>query len=127
MKRLFTLSCFLLGLLSFSYGQWTYTTNFVADMGNPGGVNGDADASGQVGWSQLHPGSQSANAWSAATPLPFAFDYFGSPVTSFKVSLNGLLTFNTASATLPAGNNTNLPGAGLRGQKTGPYILIPLS
>ena len=71
----------------------TYTVSFSANAGNPLGLNTDADAS-TAGWTAIHAGTLSANAWSPAQTIPFAFQFYGSPVTQYKVSANGLLTFS---------------------------------
>ncbi len=49
------------------------------------------------------------NTWSAAYTIPFAFDYFGTPVTQFVVSKNYLLSFDTslAGTTVKASLNNN--------------------
>ncbi len=110
MKNLFLL---LLLFLSFSmYGQWTYTTSYYPDMGNPDGLNTESDAT-STSWNVIHPGSAQANAWSATTPIPFPFNFYGMPVTDFVASYNGVVTFNTAAPGTAPGPNTNLPAMGL--------------
>ncbi len=49
-----------------------------------------------------------SNAWLDPIALPFDFSFFGEPVTHFKVSKNGLLTFDTTATFLP-NNNVSLP------------------
>jgi hypothetical protein len=75
-------------------------------------VQGDLSTSG---WTKISgiTASSLTNKWSSSVSLPFAFDFFGESVTSYKVSLNGLLTFNTASTTPPIGNNESLPSFSL--------------
>lgn len=92
----------------------TYTlTPFLNGPGNPGGLNNEADNVTPAGWNSILPGFLSANQWSAPQTIPFAFNFFGQPVTQFKVSANGLLTFDVASTVLPNNNeplpSTNLP------------------
>lgn len=111
MKQLFTF-LFLAFSLQVGYGQWTYNTSFSTDSGNPGAINTEGDAPGQASWVDIIDGPQAANVWSPATPLPFAFDFFGTPVTQFKASQNGLVTFDVASGLLPNANAT-LPDASL--------------
>ncbi|HSI91394.1 MAG TPA: hypothetical protein VK927_09785, partial [Adhaeribacter sp.] len=84
-----------------SYGQ--YNTNLQFNAGNPRNLNTTADTA-TVGWLAITSGSEAVNSWSAIQTLPFGFSFYGNPVTAFKVSRNGLLTFNTASATLPNAN-----------------------
>jgi len=110
-KVLFTLPLLLLGFIC-AHSQVSYSVTANIGAGNPGGVNTESDAPGQVDWVTILPGSQSANTWSAVQTLPFAFDFFGQPVTHYKVSLNGLVTFDTASTALPSANE-NLPSASL--------------
>lgn len=47
---------------------------------------------------------------SSTQTLPFPFDFFGSPVSSYKVSDNGYITFD-AGATTSDPNNTTVPNA----------------
>ncbi len=93
------------------FGQYTYTTNHVIDGGNPGGLNTDADNS-NTGWTQLITGPQTTNSWSASYALPFAFDFYGSPVTDAIISGNGVLSFTTTATAIPADANTSLPATG---------------
>ncbi len=51
------------------------------------------------------------DALSSTQTLPFTFNFYGSPVTQFKASDNGYITFNTA-ATTSVKTNSNLPAAG---------------
>lgn len=60
------------------------------------------------GWTELIAPSQATNSWSATQAIPFPFDFFGTPVTHFKVSGNGVMTFDTMATALPT-DNTNLP------------------
>jgi hypothetical protein len=108
--RLFTvLFLSLVFLLSFSgIASAQYLATYDADAGNPGGVNTESDAPGQGTWTTIVAGPQSANIWSPATAIPFAFDFFGTPVTYFKASQNGLVTFDTSATQLPNANR-NLP------------------
>ena len=88
------------GIVNYGYTQYI-------DAGNPGGLNTDGDAT-TTGWINIVLGSQSTNIWSTAQPIPFVFEYFGTPVTQFKASQNGLVTFDTATTLLP-NDNMNLP------------------
>jgi hypothetical protein len=45
-----------------------------------------------------------------AQVLPFQFFYYGNPVSNFKVSLNGQISFSNPTG-LPGNANTNLPSA----------------
>lgn len=102
---------FVLFLLQAAYlsAQTSYTMTFTSNGGNPGSLNTDNDNI-VAGWTSVLTAPLNANQWSAPVALPFAFNYYGNAVTSFKASANGLLTFNTASTLLP-NNNENLPTA----------------
>jgi hypothetical protein len=102
---------FTLAMMVFSMGakaQWTYTVNYMQNAGNPGGlVTTDLMTTGSIIIAQ----SQAANSWSAPQTLPFAFEFAGTPVTQWKVSGNGVVTFDLGMA-LPS-NNDALPSAQL--------------
>lgn len=112
MRKLYLLLT-ALAMATFSYGQVSYLTNYVVDGGNPGGINTESDAPGQTTWTTLVPGPQAANIWSPTAAIPFPFDFFGNPVTHFKASQNGLVTFDTMATALPNANaalpDVNLP------------------
>jgi len=100
-----------LALLVISMGasaQWTYTVNYVQNGGNPGGL---LTSDLPFGTTTIIPQSQAANSWSAPQTIPFAFDFAGTPVTQWKVSGNGVVTFDLGMA-LP-GDNDALPSAQL--------------
>ncbi|MEL7534916.1 MAG: CARDB domain-containing protein, partial [Bacteroidota bacterium] len=110
MRKLLTLLLLVMG----SSGLWaqiTYLPTFSANVGSPGGLNSDSETT-TTGWVEVQPPSQSTNVLSSAEAIGFPFDFFGTPVTHFKASLNGVVTFDTATTVLP-GANTNLPSAGL--------------
>ena len=111
MKKILT---FLLAsfFCQFLTAQYTYNTAFFQDVGNPGGVNSESDAPGQGTWVDIVDGPQATNIWSPATAIPFPFDFYGNPVTHFKASQNGVVTFDTTVVALP-GANENLPSANL--------------
>lgn len=90
-----------------SLAQTNYNINYTVAGGNPGAVNTDNDDV-VTGWNQVISPSINTNQWSAAVTIPFSFNFYGHPVTEFKASANGLLTFNTATTLLP-NNNGNLP------------------
>ena len=84
-------------------GQYFYlpsTTN-----GNPGGLNTDNEypnGSGlPVGWDVLLTGSNTSPIWSPIDTIPFPFNFNGNPVSQFKVSSSGVLTFNTSAVLVP--------------------------
>jgi len=109
MKTLFTKFCFLTALLfvGIRVHAQTYTLSFAPNGANPpqGYVTTDLLTSGSI---ILGSSTMSANQWSAVQTLPFTFYFYGAPVTQFKVSANGVLTFAVSDTTLP-GSNTALP------------------
>jgi len=76
------------------------------DPGNPGGINLEDDGDTN-GWTDITSPIQNANSWSTSVSLPFDFRYFGVDVSNFKVSQNGLLTFDDSSDTLPSDDQDN--------------------
>lgn len=92
------------------YGQWTYTSNYFTDAGNPGGINSEGDAPGLGTWTDVIVGPLGSNAWSPAIAIPFPFDFYGNPVTTCYASQNGIVTFSFNNIfTLPPNVNYNLP------------------
>ncbi|MES2656615.1 MAG: BNR-repeat neuraminidase N-terminal domain-containing protein [Bacteroidota bacterium] len=87
--------------------QTNYNINYTNSGGNPGVINTDNDDV-VAGWTQIIAPSINTNQWSLPVSIPFAFNFYGHPVTEFKANANGLLTFNTATTTLP-NYNDNLP------------------
>ncbi|MBN1340563.1 MAG: carboxypeptidase regulatory-like domain-containing protein, partial [Bacteroidales bacterium] len=109
MKKLFT---FLLLIAAIGLSAQSYTEAYFSNAGNPGGLNTDGDAT-TTGWTAITAGSQATNTWSTFVIMPFTFDFFGTPVTRFKVSQNGLVTFDITAPDPPANANTTLPAASL--------------
>lgn len=111
MKRLYT---FLISALLLSanglFAQYYYFPN--TDAGeNPRGLNTDTEPPQQAGWTIIL--DTGTTTWSANQTIPFAFDFNGSAVTSYKVSPSGVLTFSTGAVAVPSSNNTNLPSANI--------------
>lgn len=79
--------------------------------GNPGGINQDQEfpVGGGIapGWTTIHPGPQAAATYSAAQTIPFTFSFDGTPVTQYKVSSSGVLTFDVAATSVPAYGSVN--------------------
>lgn len=108
MKTL-SLICSLL-ICGLSFGQYYYYTS-TGDT--PGSLNQDPaypDGSGQAsGWVSLLGPSVDPAEWSAIQSIPFAFNFNGLPVTEYKVSSSGVLTFNTSAANVPGTVSSALP------------------
>lgn len=107
MKRIFLLLGVIISAFG-SYSQTTYTTSYTPNGGNPGGLNTDNDDVVTT-WTTIVTGAISNNQWSTAVPMPFSFNYFGSPVSQFRASANGLITFSGLTAPALPNNNENLP------------------
>ena len=103
------LICSLL-ICGLSFGQYYYYTS-TGDT--PGSLNQDPaypDGSGQVsGWVSLLGPSVDPAEWSAVQSIPFPFNFNGVPVTEYKVSSSGVLTFNTLAANVPGTVSLALP------------------
>jgi hypothetical protein len=105
-------------MLAFSVqasAQYYFNTYTTPGM-NPGGLNNDAEYPVGGGldpsWTVIQ--APSANpVWSSAQTIPFPFDFNGSPVTQFKVSNSGVLTFDIAAATAPPFATSALPAANI--------------
>ena len=66
------------------------------------------------GWSTLLTGSVATGTtpvWSPTAALPFAFAFDGQPVSRFRVSSTGVLSFDTTAAAVPPASNASLPAA----------------
>jgi len=102
----------LFGQLAF--GQYYYTTG---SGDTPGGLNQDPAypaGSGQVaGWNSILGPSVGTPTWSANQTIPFAFNFNGAPVTSYKVSSTGVLTFTTGAVAVPGATPAALPDAAI--------------
>lgn len=107
---------FLLGMLALSMtapAQYYYNT-FSAPGANPGGLNNDDEypVGGGLDPSWVTIQGPSATAvWSSAQTIPFAFDFNGSPVTQYRVSNTGAVTFDLSSASVPGLTSSSLPSA----------------
>lgn len=100
MKKLFTFAFALLlvqGVFAQGYVQGL-TTGTSEPYDYNGGSNGVLSITSQ-------------DVLSSTQTLPFSFSFYGQPVTSYKVSDNGYITFD-ANATTSDPNNTTIPNAG---------------
>ncbi|NVK26701.1 MAG: hypothetical protein HWE14_01590, partial [Flavobacteriia bacterium] len=78
----------LLACLAFSsvaHGQAYVITPSATDAGNPGGIRTAYDYT-TTGGTQIWTGAQATQSWSSTYAIPFAFDFYGSPVTHFMVT-----------------------------------------
>lgn len=119
MKKLFTLVALFLGMVSIGYSQY-YLIPYVNAGQNPGGLNTDPEypaGGGQVaGWTKILGGLNTTAAWSPVQTIPFSFEFNGNPVTQYKVSSSGVLTFTTGASTVPGYTAQALPSASIPNQ-----------
>ena len=104
---------FLVGILFISSYIFTILLLPLAIPGNPGGLNGDSEYPSGSGldpsWTVILGPSQSTPIWSSTETIPFNFDFNGSPVTQYKVSSTGVLTFSTSVTAVPGAGNAAIP------------------
>ncbi len=99
MKKILTLfNCILL-----SSAMYAQTYNYSSSTGTS-----EPYAYNNSGTTVL--GIPSVGVLSTAQSIPFAFDFYGLPVTSYKASDNGYITFNTSS-TGSYNANTSIPNS----------------
>jgi hypothetical protein len=110
MKKILLL-CLSAIVSSAVFAQTKYNLTYTPGVGNPGGLNTDADDAVAT-WTTIINPSIAENQWSVNVAIPFTFNYYGNPVTNFKVSANGLITFSTTTSMLP-NDNVALPTAAL--------------
>ena len=94
--------------------QYYYIPANINPGGNPGGLNTNTEEPYNnglaAGWNIIDPLDNSP-AWSAVQNIPFPFQFNGAPVTQYKVSNTGILTFTTTATSVPGSNNDILPHA----------------
>ncbi|MCK5051210.1 MAG: T9SS type A sorting domain-containing protein [Candidatus Cloacimonetes bacterium] len=91
----------------------SYEITTSINNGNPGGLNTDGDNTFGGEWVELFHSSADENIWSEVHSIPFDFEFYNTPVTEFKFSLNGLITFDTSVTGTPPNDNVSLPSADL--------------
>ena len=113
MKKILLFVFSLLAISSVN-AQYYYITG---SSQNPKGLNTDLEypeGGGQpAGWSKILSGPATTPAWSSVVTIPFTFNFNGNPVTDFKVSSSGVLTFTPSATTVPDVSNSALPSASL--------------
>ncbi len=108
--KIIFLACIL--WLYFQHHAYTqsYSINFQQNVGNPGGLNTEAD-NATSGWTNLVTGNQLSNIWSSGLSIPFPFLFYSQPVTDLYVSQNGLISFELAPSALSGNDNAVLPSS----------------
>jgi hypothetical protein len=113
MKKTISLLFSLLFISTLSFGQYYYLKQ-AAPGQNPGGLNADDEFPGaDASWTNILGPSVTTATWSAIQTLPFGFNFNGAPVTQYKVSSTGVVTFTTGAAAVPSVNNVALPSASI--------------
>lgn len=118
MKKIIT--CLAVVLCSTSAFSQYYLNEYNPAGANPRGLNNDAEqpfgavgVTAADGYTSIIANGTSTLTWSPVQTLPFPFDFNGSPVTQYKVSNSGVLTFTTGATTIPAFANATLPNAAI--------------
>lgn len=115
MKKFYNLIAAFVLLSTVANAQYYYVPYQNAGT-NPGGLNieNEYPLAGGLGanWTVLQ-GPSGTPAWSPITNIPFAFNFNGTPVTQFKVSTSGVLTFTTSAVTVPGFTAVSLPNASI--------------
>lgn len=99
------------------FSQYYYIPNIGAGI-NPAGLNTDDEypsGGGQpAGWTHILLGSAATPVWSSNQTLPFSFSFNGSPVSQYKVSSSGVLTFDVGTGLgAPSYTRAALPDASI--------------
>jgi hypothetical protein len=120
MKKITTFLTSILLLAATAVNAQYYFNSFPTAGQNPGGLNNDPEqpfgAAGVTagdGYTSIIANGTTTLTWSATQTIPFAFDFNGSPVTQYKVSNTGVLTFTTSATTVPPTANATLPSASI--------------
>ncbi len=99
-----------------AFSQYYYNAFTSAGM-NPGGLNPDQEfPSGgglTTGWTPVVGPNIATPTWSPNQTIPFAFSFDASPVTEYKASSNGVLTFTTSATAVPSNTKEALPSANI--------------
>ncbi len=116
MKKFTALLFSLCFISTLSFGQYYYQTNSNPGQ-NPGGLNTDDEYPNGgglgPGWTGILGPSVASPTWSANQTIPFSFNFNASPVTQYKVSSTGVLTFTTSAGAAPAASPAALPSASI--------------
>ncbi len=109
----------VIGFALNSHAQYYFNTYNPAGI-NPGGLNTDPEqpfgATGVTaanGYTSIIPNGTTTLTWSPVQTIPFPFSFNGTPVTQYKVSNSGVLTFTTSATTVPPFANATIPSASI--------------
>jgi hypothetical protein len=111
MKKLITSLTWILGLTSMGFAQY-YEIPYISVGQNPGGLNTETEGLTPPGWTSIQT-SSATPVWTPNHSIPFAFNFNGTPVSRFKVSTSGVLTFDTTAVAVPGFTSAVLPSASI--------------
>jgi hypothetical protein len=111
MKKITSIIAVFMLAASVSFAQY-YSTSYINEGKNPGGLNNDQEQPTAKGWKAIQ-GPASTPTWSAVTTLPFTFNFNGAAVTSFKASTSGIVTFTTGATAVPSSTSAALPSVSI--------------
>ncbi len=119
MKKLTTLFIAIAFAVFGANAQYIVSSNVNAGQ-NPGNLNNDAEypvgGGLPAGWATLFTGTtntSNAPSWTANQSIPFSFQFNGSAVTGYKVSTNGILTFDLTATANPTATNAAIPSTSI--------------
>lgn len=115
-KRALLSLCILIATIFNGYAQGYYELDYLSSAGNPGGINKDPDFTIS---SNFNPpagttkiiGHTYTPEYSSTQTLPFVFNFNGGPVTHFKASSSGYITFSKIAVTPAMNSPRMLPSA----------------
>ncbi len=120
-KLLHYLTILALSLLTYNVAHAQYYESMGIKLGNPGGINKDSDVlfatlAPPPGATTLYTynwAKDYALQYSPAQTIPFAFNFNGGAVSTYKVSTSGYITFSKTATTPVGSSNVALPTATL--------------
>lgn len=115
MKKITTYLVVCLFGIGFSANAQYYLNEFNPAGKNPGGLNTDSENPGDPSYTDIISAAATAPAlqWSSVQTIPFTFNFDGAPVTQYKVSNSGVLTFTTSATTVPSNISDTLGTAAI--------------
>ncbi|MEQ8625845.1 MAG: T9SS type A sorting domain-containing protein [Vicingaceae bacterium] len=115
MKKITTYLVVCLFGIGFSANAQYYLNEFNPAGENPGGLNTDSENPGDPSYTDIISAAATAPAlqWSSVQTIPFTFNFDGAPVTQYKVSNSGVLTFTTSATTVPSNISDTLGTAAI--------------
>lgn len=117
-KQILSLITFTL-LCSLGFSQYYYLP-YINIGKNPGELNADLErpinSSPPPGWKTILGPSVVTPTWSRLDTIPFVFLFNGAPVSLYKASSTGIVTFSTGANSVPGSTPSILPNAAIPDQ-----------